>query len=516
MTHTLDWMRNSHTPVPENWDIKSCVSLGTHTFATDEQRLTTERHTHENRSYWAAELVQNDQQNHYREWIHRIGLEETSDGVLFTIAISYATKPGALGDIKPPDAYISNLVSYVLEDATLNVYWDGIRVNNTGYFDINIIEADDLEDVLTPLIHGENTHVVVIIPDTSTESTIIAAWCRGIAEVYLINSDSNAWPETIVSELNHICPKGTAAGNWRPSPTSVTVYLPHAMQTPYFVSTSEPLDVLIDKLETTLVRLHPPFQGTVHDLASLKTVIDKDRRHDLVTKIAEQTTPTTHEQTTVEHTSHDHDSFALAETFRQDAEIANERINELETLNHQLTVKLSALQASMPQQDVSVYDPLLVSECLSKPIVTLTDALTLVEALWPNRIKVHADAYKSAKSFPNFAREDLELLLSCATALWPIYFESGSTNIERDYYKRSTFTIAMHESPMTRKQERIMKLRDHEINDTTVRCEAHIKGKSKWFLRVYVWADAINRLIHIVYAGEHLETAGSHRTNKPV
>lgn len=512
MATIVRWMQTSRNPVPNRWDMTKVISMGRHEFKDDDQSLIAERYNRQNRTYWACELTQTDRHFRFREWVTRIGLEETDDDVLFTITTAYVAKPGAFGYARPPEAQIPNVVRTVIEDSTLNVAWNGIVLNADGGLSVDLIGPTDIEPTLKPLIHGENKHPVVICPSTDETCETLAAWLIGLAEVKLIDSETNEWPDDIAEALDYTCPRGTAAANWRPSKTSVVVYMPEAIYPPYFVTLSKDFRDVVSMLEEGLVRLNPPMSGRVHDLRSLKAKMDEDRRHDLADALAKA-----HENApdaTVAHVEIDEDGYALAEAFQHDAETAQARVDELETLNHQLTVKLTALQMSVPQTTNVTCDQALISELIEKPMDSLTDALMLTEALWPNRVRVHKDAYKSAESFETFSNDDLSVILSCATALWPVYFDMESTNIEHDYYTRSTFELALHESPTTRKQERMMKLRDHEIDGEIVRCEAHIKGKSREFLRVYVWPDRKNQLIHIVHAGKHLETAGSQRVNK--
>ena len=198
----------------------------------------------------------------------------------------------------------------------------------------------------------------------------------------------------------------------------------------------------------------------------------------------------------------------LAEEYSANLDQETKRADAAEQRVYTLTTKVNALQRALNATDATVAPTLDIPKLPS----STTDLLELAEELWPQRLVIHEDAYRSAKDYDGPLDEQWDIIRSCATVLWPLVFEQHDPVYNQTYQNETGYVLAMNESKETRDQSAYMRLRTHEINGEQVTVCTHIKGRNtRTFFRLYPYVDNANRRIIIVYAGEHLPTAGTRR-----
>ena len=143
----------------------------------------------------------------------------------------------------------------------------------------------------------------------------------------------------------------------------------------------------------------------------------------------------------------------------------------------------------------------------------LTQLLDLAKALYPDRIVILPDAYRSAKKFDGILTEEWEILVATATTLWDLCFkETVNDRLGSEFKKRTGYELARGESGTTCAMPNLMKLRKRMYKGKEVDISPHIKGRNvKTAFRLHFYIDRDEEKIVIGHAGEHMDTAGTPR-----
>ena len=143
----------------------------------------------------------------------------------------------------------------------------------------------------------------------------------------------------------------------------------------------------------------------------------------------------------------------------------------------------------------------------------LTQLLDLAKALYPDRIVILPDAYRSAKKFDGILTEEWEILVATATTLWDLCFkETVNDRLGSEFKKRTGYELARGESGTTCAMPNLMKLRKRMYKGKEVDISPHIKGRNvKTAFRLHFYIDRDEEKIVIGHAGEHMNTAGTPR-----
>lgn len=157
----------------------------------------------------------------------------------------------------------------------------------------------------------------------------------------------------------------------------------------------------------------------------------------------------------------------------------------------------------------------MVREQLINPPSSLAERLALLQSLYPDRVVILPDAFRSAKGFQGDKTEEWAILQSVATVLWNLCFESeGGDWVSQEYKRQTGYDLALTESKSTRTNPNLMQLRKRQYNGSTIDISPHIKGRnSKVYFRLHFYVDTDNRKIVIGHAGGHMKTAGTRRVS---
>ena len=143
----------------------------------------------------------------------------------------------------------------------------------------------------------------------------------------------------------------------------------------------------------------------------------------------------------------------------------------------------------------------------------LTQLLDLAKVLYPDRIVILPDAYRSAKKFDGILTEEWEILVTVATTLWDLCFkETVNDRLGSEFKKRTGYELARGESGTTCAMPNLMKLRKRMYKGKEIDISPHIKGRNiKAAFRLHFYIDRDEEKIVIGHAGEHMDTAGTPR-----
>lgn len=143
----------------------------------------------------------------------------------------------------------------------------------------------------------------------------------------------------------------------------------------------------------------------------------------------------------------------------------------------------------------------------------LTQLLDLAKVLYPDRIVILPDAYRSAKKFDGILTEEWEILVAVATTLWDLCFkETVNDRLGSEFKKRTGYELARGESGTTCAMPNLMKLRKRMYKGKEIDISPHIKGRNiKAAFRLHFYIDRDEEKIVIGHAGEHMDTAGTPR-----
>lgn len=470
--------------------------------------LACRRHDHEDETIWALELDEPDHGFRFRTWRTQMGMHIVDDTCHLSLLVSYSPRPGAYGSADPPRPTIPRVIYDIATDAELNAIWQGLPV--TDKVNCEILDPSDVELIIMLALRNIHHTPLIVAPNDDDLLRDLGRTTIGMARLCTFD-DSDDWRAAI----DYSFPNGTDIWRHRPEPSHITVYSggyntysfdPHRNRTRL-------LRELVDGLALcTYLPADTPTQITDVErveAADARTHL-KQRLRELKEQAPTKTEVPMPEAETEPTPTTDEDLWKFAQDLQTD-------LDRTSAENHRLTEALAAAQHALDA--VSVDDAVearleAVAEILGKmPVESMTDALTLAEQLWPNRVRIHEDAWRSAKGYDADPADCWRLIRTVATTLWDAWFSQTGSAPEDYIANRAGVEFAACESTETRDHPEFMRLRDHIIDGVTVRAEGHLKAPTRngCTPRVYVHKDIGNERCVIVYAGEHMRTAGTRR-----
>lgn len=511
LKHVKPWLTER---IPAEWPIDAILAGHEDLYNEGCDMVGCARFDHDSDVMWALEVRHRDLDTLVRDRClvtTRLSLYVRDGEATLLCTSSWTALPGAELAFTP-GPQVPNVINDVLADAKLDVTWYGFPIG-TKHTNALFLDADGIRksEKLADCAAGANIYPVVVLPHNDEIAMRAAGYLVGLALPVVIDvPEDEPWPDEIGSAFAEVFHDKDV----RPGADFVGVYPSRGTGRPFFACTSEfATNDLIYLIQARLAIISQwpcgsglPVVETVNDVLAYACNCHEDklkqRIAELENELAEREQKEAHAAPVDEH--------VVAE-LEQKLETSQASESELKLANFKLRSQLEALQ-NAPKQDAEI-DRERLASLMADDANGLVSALMLAEALWPDRIAVHEDAWKSAKGFAlKSTGEAITLVMAMATELWRDYFDDGldSETVEDAFYRQTTFELAEHESSMTRKDNRLMHLREHDIDGETVVAEAHVKGKRNDDLRVYYWPDQKKKLVRIVYAGDHLETYGSH------
>jgi hypothetical protein len=149
---------------------------------------------------------------------------------------------------------------------------------------------------------------------------------------------------------------------------------------------------------------------------------------------------------------------------------------------------------------------------------TLADVLTKISSLFPLRISIAANAFKTAGEHvgakPFWQKiENItiawEMCYDLATIAHELMFETDSGDKEQLFNSRSQYELAMTEGKLTKQDSKLQSLRQFEFEGHMWDMMPHLKFSSKpeKLLRIYFAVDNDMKRIIIGHCGSHIDNA---------
>jgi hypothetical protein len=147
---------------------------------------------------------------------------------------------------------------------------------------------------------------------------------------------------------------------------------------------------------------------------------------------------------------------------------------------------------------------------------TLADVVSVIQELFGHRIAFTDRGIRSVKGARIMdTRKAWEALHAMATDLHQLYFSGdlSAAEIGVQFRERSSFEIAMTETKETKRDKKLMALRDDTWDGQTIDITPHLKfGSSEPdMLRVHYFPDHKRKILVIGHCGGHLDTSGTRR-----
>ena len=197
-----------------------------------------------------------------------------------------------------------------------------------------------------------------------------------------------------------------------------------------------------------------------------------------------------------------------AETAYIEAEIQSEQQEkELSRLQFELKSSQNTVQ-ELYQRVREMESALSVVESLDMLPATLPEVLRQVCALHSTKLVCLPEAMEAAeKARYGDVFKAWELLWSLASVLHPLLFDEDQTAFqEKDYEDQTGFDLSLSEGKMTKKDSKLMRLRQRVYEGKIYDISAHVGlDRGSNCLRVHFAVDAERKRILIGHCGDHLE-----------
>ena len=221
------------------------------------------------------------------------------------------------------------------------------------------------------------------------------------------------------------------------------------------------------------------------------------------------------------------DNIALQKDNRELAALVERLEDEVEASNSQLARVSFQLKHERQRADAAEVQAKALDtgraalEKIASFPATVVEIIDWVTALWGDRVIFTDRARKSAsKADINKDRSELaivwQLLRSLAVDLHPLLGREmpSAGTVAEEYKRRSSFELAWTEGKQTKKDNKLMQLRQIEYAGVTLDITPHVKygSKSPKCLRVHFAVYEATGAIIVGHCGDHLDTYGTQRS----
>ena len=483
---------------------------------------------------WAIGYDERDSAAAQRHWHTNVGIRRVDGGCLVNVrVVNY--EPGGYVGRKAAEVLpnVPNVARKLLSLPGCTATNGGMELQE-GLTELTVDDFD--REFGQPLVDSNRTLPMVLIHTTEYGHAPIhdvdgfVRTLYGLANVYQIDHRDKA----LISKLRHLFPRGTEAYEFRSNCSTIRVYMPglaldegedayrshpfYNQRRLYLLvgdAAKENLAPLLNELRRGFNQLQASGEKDVLDLDDIDHM-RRVRDRDAVMRRYKE------ERSRLESANADLAKTAdeVIDGFMADNELLKKQVAELQAKASKLAAKNEAM-GSWKRAEADTASSAETLDELRHWILEhrlpedLCDAMELAERLWPERIRIHPDAYDSARDYDCRPEQGFDVMVSIAEDLWDVWYgTSGSANKLAEYNRRSRYELAMCESAATRAVDKWMKMRIHEIDGKDVCVEPHVKanfGPPGKNYRAYVHFDDEHRRIDIVYSGSHLPTAGTHR-----
>ena len=146
---------------------------------------------------------------------------------------------------------------------------------------------------------------------------------------------------------------------------------------------------------------------------------------------------------------------------------------------------------------------------LSELPKNLSEAVELIEVLFPEKLSLSEEAKKSAKAASNIPIDIAwPCLFQMATTLHDLFFVESEKgiDIEKEFNDRTGLGLAMTEGRQTKRDPNLLKLRTIVYEGKEISIVPHVKSGTKKpkLLRIYFYPDQEKKRIIVGHCGDHL------------
>lgn len=490
---------------------------------TPRYRIAQYHSTTEAAEDWLVSVHTVDAGFKRRMWHTVIALHIPRDGdAIVNVITTHCVQPGTFGKIYPPQASVPAIALMLLQDERL------ICETNTGAIATDVTDITD-EQALQSLLHlvtlpKRTLPVILVTIEQRFDAVRLTQQTLGMCETYRLAPEMMDTVDRVLNECG-IDPTLVV-------PDALNIYLPgidaigshdgtrHYVY-PSWQVTKYGIGRTIDQIRGGLMSLVQATCEEPTSHAALESLRDHERSEHLKGRLdaikreaAEQADRDATASETISQLQRNLTEMTkLAETYSADLDIetqrareADERADDARRQIYELTAQVETLNHALSEVRAGA-QPTFDLERLPQ---TTTDLLAMAERMWPNRVTIHEDAWRSAKEYEGPLDEQWDIIRACATVLWPLVFEEDDLTYDKTFQSRCGYEFAVNESSETREKVNLMKLRCHVIDGVETQVCAHIKGKNvRTHFRLYPHIDREHKRIVIVHAGRHLESAGT-------
>ena len=489
---------------------------------------------------WAMELDEQDHRLIYGRWHTRIGIIGNADSCIVNIQLSRYIVRGFIGEAAPPIPSTPRIVKMLFSDEA-NV----VRVGSTFLNDKPIyLTSETLTSKFIPDLTDPDRTLSLILITTDEESKLpvrnlknLTKQLFGMADIYVLDWHDRALMDT----YREVFLKNTPAYDYGMECSSLKIYCkPVDLTVPtdnemwmayakYLIDryTRHGENRFINVFRQGICRASDRVAGDILSIADVRWLDGIDEAKCLSSRIKKLKQRVKGDSGGNETVDSLRDEIS---GLQKDIADWEEIASELETSNSEAAAKIDMLtrdamrlenekraverkleMAELEQLNANALNG--IRKALTVVPENLTQLLDLAKVLYPDRIVILPDAYRSAKKFDGILTEEWEILVAVATTLWDLCFkETVNDRLGSEFKKRTGYELARGESGMTCAMPNLMKLRKRMYKGKEIDISPHIKGRNiKAAFRLHFYIDRDEEKIVIGHAGEHMDTTGTPR-----
>lgn len=465
---------------------------------------------------WAMEMIHPDFDERARRWSVEITLRQSEDRtVRFTTVVKNWMIQNYIGEYPtPPSASAPSYIRNLLDDPAMTCKKGDVVLRSQP---INVTNKTCQAVYAQLLSETRQAPFVFIAHSPQTENVLvnparIAAALIGNANVYVLPTLS------VVDEMNYYLGEVLRCeyGSVRVYQSHIDKADPANARLHRYLSASTIAqfgeDGILRFLTNGIARNGASFRLT--DFTSFTDIFTERRRH-AIKKLATESKGKTEETLVV---------WEENEKLTSQAAEWELLASQYESENTNLRKENAGLKYRMEEADRVRYrirdlesQVEGIKQLTTLPL-SLANILTTVENLFPNRIEVADNALVSAREYSNehdgyWRRPEQlaiawEMVFGLATKLHDLVFVDESKNLEDDFGRFfSTFELAMSEGKQTKKDSRLMALRQISHGGEQIDITMHIKygTRKPKMLRLHFAIKREAKKLIVGHFGDHLE-----------
>lgn len=463
---------------------------------------------------WGIELIHPDSEESARRWSAEIFLRRQEDGgIRFSTIVSHWMIPNFIGEYPElPVQTVPLYVRWLLNDDRLTCSKGTTDVANK-FIPVTNQNARGVFDQLIDQDRGLPFVFVGAVPDTdllAVDPVLLYRYLLGNANVYAF------FEPAALEEMNYYlgnqyrCEMGSIRcyqvnfDRSRLDNFKIHRFFPQA-----FIETRGQ-DYVAGMVANGFARNGASLR--LGDLSSITDIFTLRRKHRIET-FASQTAEQSDEIELYEET------YGSVVQKLEESEL---RLQSFESENQDLTSRVGELEYRLKElddirqqfKDLAQVNAAF-SELSSLP-KTLCEVMTKVGGLYPSRLVIIPEAFKSAMDYE--AEVDFwkkmdgvatawEMLYYLATTAYELFFVAPARNLEDEFEATTGYPLAMSEGKQTKKDAKLMQKRIRHFEGIECDITPHVKYGSKKpkMLRLHFYVDNAKKRFVVGHVGDHID-----------